>query len=325
MIPFTLPSILLLAHLSHAQSTSADLPSKRGLAFRGDEHEGDNNLILSDGSAVSWYYTWSLWPAPALGDALVFVPLMHGLDDAEDDELPRRLDALPESSTHLLTFNEPDGETDTGGSSISPEDAAEAYLEYIAPLRESARGRDRTWRISHPVVTSSDRGLEWLRDFNASCYDISDDGCPADFIAVHYYGPFAGLPGWVDTLRDFYADLAPSAPLWITEVALPQASADETLAMLNETIAYLDDDDGVEAYAWFGAFRTDEANEWTGDGVSFFNGEGELTDVGAQYLGGEEGGFETGMAGEDGDSSAPLLLPSSVLVAAGVIVAVLMA
>ncbi|KPA37731.1 serine-rich protein [Fusarium langsethiae] len=256
-----------------------DLSSKRGLAFHGDDHESDNNLLTSNNSIIAWYYTWSLWPSQQIGNSLPFIPLIHGLDDASDAELQKRLNSLPDSSTHLLTFNEPDGETDTGGSAISPKDAAKAYMENIVPLRDAKR----EWSISHPSVTGSPRGLDWLRDFNESCYDIDDKGCPTDFIAVH-------------CLRDFYNETAPDAPFWITEMALPQEDEEATFAMMNETLPNLDSRDDVEAYAWFGAFRTNDANEWTGKSVSLFDSHGGLTKLGAEYLGGEEKGFEEGMS-----------------------------
>ena len=56
----------------------------------------------------------------------------------------------------------------------------------------------------------------------------------------------------------------------------------------------------MERYAWFGAFRADDANEWTGDGVALFDGEGGLTELGALYLGGEGNGFVEGQKGEGG-------------------------
>ncbi|CEI65655.1 hypothetical protein FVEN_g8911 [Fusarium venenatum] len=269
-----------------------DLSSKRGLAFHGDDHESDNNLLTSNNSEIAWYYTWSLWPSQQIGSSLPFIPLIHGLDDASDSELQKRLNSLPESSTHLLAFNEPDGETDTGGSSISPKDAAKSYMENIVPLRDA----EREWSISHPSVTGSPRGLEWLRDFNESCYDIDDKGCPTDFIAVHWYGDAVGLDNWLNSLREFYNETAPDAPFWITEMALPQEDEEATFAMMNETLPNLDSRDDVQAYAWFGAFRTNDANEWTGKSVSLFNSNGGLTKLGAEYLGGEEKGFEEGMS-----------------------------
>ncbi|GKU06951.1 unnamed protein product [Fusarium langsethiae] len=244
-----------------------DLSSKRGLAFHGDDHESDNNLLTSNNSIIAWYYTWSLWPSQQIGNSLPFIPLIHGLDDASDAELQKRLNSLPDSSTHLLTFNEPDGETDTGGSAISPKDAAKAYMENIVPLRDAKR----EWSISHPSV---------VRRILSLCIG----------------GDAVGLDNWLNSLRDFYNETAPDAPFWITEMALPQEDEEATFAMMNETLPNLDSRDDVEAYAWFGAFRTNDANEWTGKSVSLFDSHGGLTKLGAEYLGGEEKGFEEGMS-----------------------------
>ncbi|KAL4727059.1 hypothetical protein ACLX1H_005959 [Fusarium chlamydosporum] len=295
----------LFYHLIHFWGVveGIDLSSKRGLAFHGDDHKSDNELLTSNNSEIAWYYTWSLWPSQEIGNSLPFVPLIHGLDDASDSGLKDRLNNLPDSSTHLLTFNEPDGETDTGGSSISPKDAAKAYIKNVVPFRDAKR----KWSISHPSVTGSPRGLDWLRDFNESCYDIDDNGCPTDFIAVHWYGDAMGLDNWLNSLREFYNETAPDAPFWITEMALPKADEEATFAMMNETLPELDKRKDVQAYAWFGAFRTKDANEWTGKSVSLFDGDGGLTKLGAEYLGGEDKGFEEGM------SQGVLRMPSKCL------------
>ncbi|KAK2016476.1 hypothetical protein LZ32DRAFT_601281 [Colletotrichum eremochloae] len=295
----------------------SDVPSKRGLAYHGDDHEADNRLLTSEKSLIDWYYTWSTWPAQGLNSSVTFVPLVHGVKDAEDSSLTSRLNQLPESSTHLLTFNEPDGTKSSGGSSIEPEDAAKAYLEHLAPLRDA---EPRRWNISHPVVTGSPQGIEWLRKFNESCHDIDDAGCPTDFVAVHWYGDAAGLKNHLGALRAFYGDASPDLRFWITEMALPQQSADATLAMMNESLAYLDGLDYVEAYAWFGAFREDEANAWTGDSVSLFDDDGGLTDLGALYLGGKEHGFEAGQKGEG--NFAGSLSPAGLLLWGTVIAAI---
>ncbi|KAF2789442.1 glycoside hydrolase family 128 protein [Melanomma pulvis-pyrius CBS 109.77] len=292
---FLAPTLL---HLTRAQNP------KRGIAYLGDTHKSDNSLLLRDVSPLSWYYTWSLYPATAQIPAseLEFTPLIHGIDGAEDSATKNALNGLPASSQHLLTFNEPDGTTDSGGSSISPEDAAKAYIEHIAPYRS---GNSRNWNISHPSVTGSPRGLEWLQDFNTSCYEIDEkNGCPTDFIAAHWYGAFDGLKGWLSSLDDFYngnrSDDEPKLKIWVTEMALPKADAEATVGMMNETLPYLDGLDYVERYAWFGAFRANDANEWTGDGVALFGDDGALTDLGALYLNGKKG--EKGQ-GEEGAAS----------------------
>jgi hypothetical protein len=297
----TLLSLALLTSSAHAQNNS-----KRGFAYVGNSHTPDNSLLQADKSPLTWYYNWSPYPnrdqiAP---ENLEFVPLIHGIDGAEDSQTARALNNLPDSSNHILTFNEPDGEKDTGGSSISPEDAARAYIDHILPYREGKNG-DRKWYISHPSTTGSPTGLGWLREFNSSCYEIdSENGCPTDFIAAHWYGAFDGLTSWLGTLDDFYngnrSDKEPKLRVWLTEMALPQADERATVAMMNRSLGYLDELEYVERYAWFGAFRTDDANEWTGDGVALFDDDGGLTELGALYLGGEGNGFAEGQKGEGG-------------------------
>jgi hypothetical protein len=153
------------------------------------------------------------------------------------------------------------------------------------------------------VTTGSGNGLDWLRRFNESCFDIdSENGCPTDFITAHWYGGFEGLASWIGTLDEFYnanrSDDEPRLKIWITELALPQADAQATVQMMNQTLPYLDGLEYVEKYAWFGAFRTDDANEWTGDGVALFDDDGGLTELGALYMGGEGNGFSIGQKGE---------------------------
>lgn len=280
--------------------------SKRGFAFIGDTHKSDNQLLASGSSPLSWYYNWSPYPNSDLipADTLEFVPTIHGIDATNDDQTERVIRDLPQSSKHLLSFNEPDGSEGSGGSSISPEDAANAYINYVVPFRNGDSG-GRKWLISHPSTTGSPNGLDWLRRFNASCYDIdSKNGCPADFVAVHWYGNFEGLTSWLGTLNEFYnINSTRNEPLklWITEMALPQQDDDDTVAMMNQSLPYLDRQENVERYAWFGAFRTDDSNEWTGDGVALFDDDGGLTELGALYMG---NGFKEGQKGEGAEDAA---------------------
>ncbi|KAI3392730.1 hypothetical protein diail_5244 [Diaporthe ilicicola] len=294
-------SLLFLSlHTSQASNSS----SKRGLAYLGDSHEGDIDLLLSPKSAISWYYTWSAYPVSDVNTTLTFVPLIHGVDDASSKDVQGAISSLPATSTHLLTFNEPDGTTSSGGSSISPSDAAKAYIDDVVPLRTSS---SRSWNISHPSVTGSGNGLSWLMDFNSACWDIDpDNGCPTDFVALHWYGDFAGLASWIGTLKEYYTNSSSKSgavdpdnlKFWITEMALPQQDADATVAMMNQSLTYLDGLDYVQSYSWFGAFRKDNnVNGFVGDNVALFNKNGALTDAGALYLGGQAAGFKEGMKG----------------------------
>ena len=291
--PRTILAITALLGLSTAQS------SKRGFAYVGNTHGPDNQLLTSDNSPIEWYYNWAPSPDPHVSSSIEFTPLIHGLDEASSEQISRQLSNLPSSSTHLLAFNEPDGSTESGGSSISPEDAARSYIDHIVPFREG----DRKWKISHPSVTGSGNGLDWLRRFNESCYEIDEEnGCPADFVAAHWYGAFDGLASWLGTLDEFYNKNSSrdgdDLKIWITELALPQQDVQATVEMMNSTLPYLDDLEYVERYAWFGAFRADDANEWTGDAVALFEDDGGLTELGALYLGDK---FSEGQKGEGED------------------------
>ncbi|KAH7109612.1 glycosyl hydrolase catalytic core-domain-containing protein [Dendryphion nanum] len=300
-------ALLLLALLPPTLSQS-DYPNrntKRGIAYMGT-HANDNALLLSRNTPLSWYYNWSPYPPTSQipqNSPLEFVPLIHGLDGARSSRTSEVINSLPSSSQHILSFNEPDGTTDSGGSSIKPEDAARAYIDHIVPYRN---GNGRKWKISHPSTTGSPMGLEWLRKFNESCYKIdSTNGCPTDFIAAHWYGAFDGLAAWLGTLDEFYnTNTSQDLKIWVTEWALPQADTRATVAMMNQSLPYLDRLDYVERYSWFGAFRTDDANEWTGDGVALFDDDGGLTELGALYMGGNANGFSKGQKGNGGESAA---------------------
>jgi len=233
--------------------------------------------------------------------------MVHGVGDAEASV--DRIKAFHNGSsplgentmTHVLSFNEPDGDTDSGGSDSSPRHSAQVYLETVAPLRRDPYN----FQISLPATTGSPRGLEWLADFNESCWDQNPNGgCEFDFVATHWYGDFAGMASWLGTIHNLY----PDHPIWLTEFAIPALDADETRAFMNQSLPFLDDLEYVERYSWFGTFRDNDANEWTGDGVSMLNGNGGLSSLGADYMGGQATGFREGQGAAASSARCSLLL-----------------
>ncbi|KAK4945714.1 hypothetical protein LTR10_015062 [Elasticomyces elasticus] len=202
--------------------------------------------------------------------------MIHSASDAQSAI------ATIESSgaTHVLTFNEPDGSTASGGTNTTPAAAASIWLDTIAPLRLPPYNIS----ISLPATTGSSQGLTWLSEFNTSCYALSRTGCEFDFVATHWYGDFDGLASWLGQIHALY----PSKKIWLTEFAVPAVSTTETLSFMNESLAYLDGLSYVE--------RTDDAGAFTGGGVSMFDNSGKLTELGAVYLGGEADGFEEGQS-----------------------------
>ncbi|KAK5102781.1 hypothetical protein LTS08_003581 [Lithohypha guttulata] len=296
-------AVLLSCLAPAAISQASDPESKRGIAYLGTRHSSDYNIFLSRQSPITWYYNWSPYPVgrPSSFRDIEFVPLLHNLETLSGDL--NQLRNLPQSSTHLLTFNEPDHDVSGGGSDISPPDAARAYVEQINPLSIQAGGR---WQISHPSTTGTGAGLNWLRAFNASCYELDPaNGCRIDFIATHFYGDFPALASWLGTLNEYYSGTTPNPlPIWITELALPQQSAQATEVMMNTTLPYLDGLGYVGRYSWFGIFRRENANAWTGDGVSLLDNSGDLTRLGAEYLTTENVMFRAGMSADDRDAAS---------------------
>ena len=298
--------ILLFLHLlafSSAQSTNSSHP-KRGLVYIQTDHTSDYDIFTEPASPLTWYYNYSPWPG-LTGWNASFAPMVHGTDDAAAAvdsikailngsagvPIARSASQTGNRITHVLTFNEPDGDTGSGGSDSTPEHAAQVYLDTIAPLRATP------WnlQVGLPATTGSPRGLQWLEDFNTSCYALASSGrgCEFDFVAAHWYGDFAGLQSWLGTLHARYPDKL----VWVTEFAVPGLDANATESFMDQALPYFDGLEYVQQYAWFGTFRNNAANEWTGDGVSMLDSHGRLTALGADYMGGKKGGFEQGMGG----------------------------
>lgn len=294
-----LPSLLLcfiglLSALTTAQNTTTTTTSnpglKRGISWIGTNSASeDNSLFTANNTPITWYKSWS--PYPIREDSfssLDFAPMIHGLNDLEGDiDVIRRM-----KYEHVLTFNEPDGDTSGGGTDISPHDAAVAWAEIVKLRDEKTRGGGGK-KISTPATVGNFVGFDWLQKWNESCWEMYEDvgGCEFDFVAAHWYGGFEGLAGWMGQLHEAYPDKV----IWVTELAMPQpATVGEVQDMMERSLAFLDQTEWIERYAWFGGFRTDEANGYTGDVVALFDKGGGLTELGALYMGGEERGFEVG-------------------------------
>ncbi|RYP53558.1 hypothetical protein DL769_010498 [Monosporascus sp. CRB-8-3] len=307
MRPWSTIGAIALGVCTLGVSADSNSTSKRGISFIPETPPSDYDILLSsDSSPITWYYTWTPRPAPedhifpwgARSD-VEFVPTLHSIGDGDLEKDIEELDSLADSSEHLFTFNEPDGTTDSGGSAITPREAAEAYIEQVVPLRER-------FRISHPSVTGSERGLEWLREFDSACREIDpESGCPTDFVVAHWYGGLDGLIWWLKELADLYVsgdygfESEDDFEIWIKELGIPGAPLEANRVMMEQALPYLDGLNYVKKYAWFGTFRPQQANEWTGEGVALFQDDGGLTAIGALYLGGEANGFQVGDRGRD--------------------------
>lgn len=180
----SLPLALISSLYVNAQSTF-NTSSKRGLVDISNTAASDTQLILRD-SDITWYYNYG--PTPSLASTnpnLTFVPMLFNTAASSPDFLTT-VTNLQKSGTKVpfvMSFNEPDGTTATGGSSISPSAAAATWKEQLEPLR--ALGI----QIGAPAVTGAQSGFTWLASFFEACAG----GCTPDFMTVHWYGDFEGL------------------------------------------------------------------------------------------------------------------------------------
>lgn len=187
--------IPLLGLLPLAIAQAGETSPKRGLVFFPTETPEDYSLW----SSLSWYYNYESRPSPSFSqsqDDFEFVPMMWGAGpDFEDTTFLDEVTALIDDGrniTHVLGFNEPDGQMDTGGSNIAPADAAVAWVANIEPLAE------RGVRLGLPGCTGGWSSLPWLEQFLGNCSELVSTGdeernCTWDFLPVHWYDNIEGL------------------------------------------------------------------------------------------------------------------------------------
>ncbi|KAF2402467.1 hypothetical protein EJ06DRAFT_528572 [Trichodelitschia bisporula] len=260
---------LLLLTLTLLTPLTLAASSKRGLVYIHPAHPTDLTTYTSSPELI-WYYNYSPLPAPGLPSSLSFVPMLWGSDTSHiPSAFPGQIHSLSPKPEYILSFNEPDEPTKTGGSSMSVSTAADLWGKYLAPLRKEG------YKVGAPAITGSPRGLAWLADFFKTC-KCEDD---AAFVAVHWYGAFEGLVPFITNVSSTY----PSKEIWVTEWGLPGADAKTTETFFNQTVEFLEGHKNVSRHAYFGTFRSDASN--IGPSAALLDKKGGLSSVGRWYLG----------------------------------------
>lgn len=250
-------TFLPIALLTFISPSSAFLSSpKRGLIYLPTMAEpSDDSIWTSKQSPLTWYYNYGPRPSPQLTSSdLHFVPMMWGLPEDDDEpafhEVVKGLIAQKTNVTHVLGFNEPDEPKKTGGSSMSPEDAAKAWREQMGPVRDmDAPGGSRAQKIQvgGPAVTGSERGLKWLGDFMDACKKVAEndeDGekgkgqCEFDFLPVHWYGPFEGLEWFMKGVSE--DKRFEGMRVWVTEFGMIGAGLEEVQGFFRRSTELFD-------------------------------------------------------------------------------------
>jgi hypothetical protein len=139
-------------------------------------------------------------------------------------------------------MNEPDIQSQ---SDLSPETAAAAYRTYMQLFAGKAK-------LGAPAVTNNGtpgQGLSWLKAFLASCSD-----CKIDFVPIHWYDPTGGIEYFKKHIMEA-KDVAGGRKMWLTEFGVPGASQEIQAAFLKAVEPWLDAQDWIERYAYFGVFE----------------------------------------------------------------------
>jgi O-glycosyl hydrolase len=166
-------------------------------------------------------------------------------------------------STHLLTFNEPNGKDQ---SNLTPLEAAALWPAVAAAARA------HNLSLVAPVPSGTD--TTWLDQFFSAC------GCAADIrvIALHPYScTEASLRSALLSWGKY------NKPLWLTEFncgdGAKNATAAEHFAWMQAALPILDADARVERYAWMSG-RNDHV-----PGAALFDGAGGMmTALGRFYF-----------------------------------------
>jgi hypothetical protein len=121
-----------------------------------------------------------LWGAPASLSDTTFVDQVKGLISGG------------RNITHIMSFNEPDGSTQYGGSDIDPTIAAQVWVNNIIPLQKLGI------KAGLPACTGGWGGLPWTRQFLGNCSKListstQTKNCSFEFVPLHWYGNFEGL------------------------------------------------------------------------------------------------------------------------------------
>ncbi|KAK0122085.1 hypothetical protein ONS95_010348 [Cadophora gregata] len=236
VVPTTLESVVVPPTTTSAAPVattpaSSSSSGKRGLAYN------DASLLsaFTSASDVTWAYNWGS-TTPSIPSNFEYAPMLWGLRPDDISNWAHAVEtALAGGSTHLLAFNEPDY---SGQANLAPAAAATGYLTYMQPYASKAK-------LVSPAVTNGggEMGLTWLSNFISAC-----SSCTIDKVAIHWYNG-----GDAAAFKEYMAKAYTAGgnrPLWITEFEAA-GSDSEQAAFLTEVMAWMDETDYVERYAYF--------------------------------------------------------------------------
>jgi hypothetical protein len=241
---------------------------KRGEAY------GSNSLadLTALSKGISWWYNWSTSPDKGVATTFAqtgveFVPMVWGIKGGLPD--PATIEKqIPKGAKYILGFNEPNFASQ---ANIPAAQAASLWPRIMQIAK------DLNLKIGSPApnycagACNDTDPIHYLDTFFAAC-----TGCQVDFIAAHWYacdGP--ALTHYLGLLRKY------NKPVWLTEFSCMDAG-DHSVAgeetYMKTALQILENDPMIFRYSWF-------TGRWTNPaGVSLLAGDGQLTELGNQYI-----------------------------------------
>ncbi|CAF1050459.1 unnamed protein product [Rotaria sordida] len=246
---------------------SGSSSKKRGIAWPLENKQDSPNVFA--GGKISWVYNWSPYRTDIAGAE--FVPMLWSTNKGHDGN---QFLNQAKGAKSVLGFNEPER---SDQANMSPVEAANAWKQYIEPLR--AQGA----RLCSPAIASTDQGLNWLQQF---LNELSKNNGRIDCLALHWYG--RGVDNFINWITKVRQQTGNRYPVWVTEFACTSWNANQPVSQqevndfMKQSIARLDSLSWVERYAWFGAQRQLDAA--LGSANCLIASNGQLSDLGRTYV-----------------------------------------
>ncbi|KAJ4234706.1 hypothetical protein NW759_001698 [Fusarium solani] len=222
------------------ETVNSDKRPKKGMSFT------NQDVAQAWGQKkIGWAYNW--WtgrgdiPAEMEYYPMVWCPTKIGVDGWTKDAEA----AIASGSKHLLGFNEPDQH---GQCDIPVEQAVEGYKSYMNKFKGQVL-------LGSPAVTNNPapRGLDYLSRFLDQC----GNNCHVDFLVTHWYGVEQNGVWNFQYHVNKTIELAKKhgiSQVYITEFGMTGADVETTSAFIEEVVPWLDQNEAVGGYAYFGFY-----------------------------------------------------------------------
>ncbi|KAK8845492.1 hypothetical protein IAR55_006205 [Kwoniella newhampshirensis] len=244
--------------------------------------------FFSSGSAISWWYDWNknwnqgLFNADGVSISGEFIPMLYNIDF-----LPNS-DPLQDGFTEIMGYNEPDLHTNQVSDYLEPGAAAESWKTQITQIRRQYPGV----KVHSPAMASNQSWLEHF--FAAICPDDTaanqwgDCAYKPDYVSMHIYTVDAEY--FKGTVAGYQKTFG--LPLVLAEWACydftnhPNPTPDAVSAFMTDTMQWMDQQDWLVKYAWFGTARDPDFLYGVAESNRLIDKDGKITALGKQYMAG---------------------------------------